>query len=358
MHDNTPRIHAIDSMKALGIMLVIMGHVSHHTLLSGWIYSFHMPLFFFISGCMFPISRQEGFIGRKARSILVPYISFGLLSLIYWSMLESRFRHVAVSADMLRQQCISLLGIPVGGGNDYLFNIVLWFLPCMMVVEILLFLTNRLCRRKWHIALVALAYATLSWGMHSCVGRPVIWHIDAAVSIMPVALLGSTCGARFLQFCSQRHALQDACLLLAAAFVSLLATNTSGTLNLMEGLYPVPYPAYYLTAMAGILLVTVVAKYIRLQALEYIGRNSLIIMCIHEPIKRIVIFVAARMLHMEIDMARTNLLFILLATLITLLACLPFVFVINRYTPFLLGRKQSKAVPWSNLRNLNKKEML
>ncbi len=106
----------VDNIKAIGIVLVIMGHVSQQAVLSKWIYSFHMPLFFFISGCMFMFSRKEAFLVRKVKSILVPYFCFGFLSLVYWALLESKFRHVTMSVDVLKQQVVSLLGIPIGGG--------------------------------------------------------------------------------------------------------------------------------------------------------------------------------------------------------------------------------------------------
>ena len=45
--NNTQRDANIDVMKALGIILVILGHTYHH---GNFIYLFHMPLFFILSG--------------------------------------------------------------------------------------------------------------------------------------------------------------------------------------------------------------------------------------------------------------------------------------------------------------------
>ena len=41
----------IDTLKAIGIILVVIGH--NDTILTKYIYSFHMPLFFFLSGITF-----------------------------------------------------------------------------------------------------------------------------------------------------------------------------------------------------------------------------------------------------------------------------------------------------------------
>ena len=49
----TKRILAFDLLKGVGILLVILGHIEIPHSLKTVIYSFHMPLFFFVSGCFF-----------------------------------------------------------------------------------------------------------------------------------------------------------------------------------------------------------------------------------------------------------------------------------------------------------------
>ena len=44
MSEQTKRIEALDIAKGIGIILVIIGHMSS-SYLRDWIYSFHMPLF-------------------------------------------------------------------------------------------------------------------------------------------------------------------------------------------------------------------------------------------------------------------------------------------------------------------------
>lgn len=56
---NLNRIPVIDIMRGLGIILVVMGHISCEPHLSCWIYSFHMPLFFFISGMSFFVAGKN-----------------------------------------------------------------------------------------------------------------------------------------------------------------------------------------------------------------------------------------------------------------------------------------------------------
>jgi len=74
------RVAWVDAAKGVGILLVIAGHVwwrpgpAHHV-----IYSFHMPLFFLLSGYM--VTPQPGWalLARQARSLLIPFAAFSLI---------------------------------------------------------------------------------------------------------------------------------------------------------------------------------------------------------------------------------------------------------------------------------------
>ena len=129
------RYGSIDVMKAIGILMVILGHITRNSYLGNYIYSFHMPLFFFISGFLYNI--RGDFIFHKGRSILIPYFSFSFISYLYWLLVESRFRSSAASTDYLDQ----FLNIFVPH-QSYQFNVVLWFLPCLFLVSVFFFILH------------------------------------------------------------------------------------------------------------------------------------------------------------------------------------------------------------------------
>ena len=76
------RIEYIDIAKALGILLVILGHCVYTAKiphLGVSIYSFHMPLFFIISGMFVkPIGFKKGTL-KYAKAYLKPYIIICML---------------------------------------------------------------------------------------------------------------------------------------------------------------------------------------------------------------------------------------------------------------------------------------
>lgn len=86
----------VDIAKGIGILLVVYGHVARGVfntgiamdeglfrLVDSLIYSFHMPLFFFISGLFFLASLQAkgrgGVVAAKTDAILYPYLIWSLL---------------------------------------------------------------------------------------------------------------------------------------------------------------------------------------------------------------------------------------------------------------------------------------
>lgn len=73
------RTEWIDSARGIGILCVMLGHMSIPQLLSQFIFSFHMPLFFFLSGYLWKGRRDcAWFFGRIDR-LVVPYVIYTLL---------------------------------------------------------------------------------------------------------------------------------------------------------------------------------------------------------------------------------------------------------------------------------------
>ncbi|HON53348.1 MAG TPA: acyltransferase family protein [Bacteroidales bacterium] len=69
------RINWIDYAKVIGIYLVVLGHLPIPEQGSVYIYSFHMPLFFFISGFLSKTNNItfRQFILKKIRTLIIPY---------------------------------------------------------------------------------------------------------------------------------------------------------------------------------------------------------------------------------------------------------------------------------------------
>ena len=72
-----------DIMKGVGILLVIIGHVANGYGVAPFIYVFHMPLFFIVSGYFYKPKQPSALLKRDAKLLLLPYCLVAMLILLY-----------------------------------------------------------------------------------------------------------------------------------------------------------------------------------------------------------------------------------------------------------------------------------
>ncbi len=128
------RVQYIDIAKGIGIVLVVMGH-NDLALISPFahklIYSFHMPLFFFMSGMFFkPNVPFWSFLGSRFNRVLKPFVA--ILLLIY-------FASISFSKVSLVMATRRLLKAMYANGH-YLDWVQLWFLPHLFAVSLFAFI--------------------------------------------------------------------------------------------------------------------------------------------------------------------------------------------------------------------------
>lgn len=100
------RILWIDYAKSICIYLVLLGHAHASQPVTDFIYTFHMPLFFFLSGCLFSFEKHPNFKEfaiKRFKGLMVPYLWINLITIC------SGYLQVVISAKMRQYP---LLGIP------------------------------------------------------------------------------------------------------------------------------------------------------------------------------------------------------------------------------------------------------
>lgn len=139
------RIEYIDILRGFAIFLVTLGHVLeksgyHESPLFAFIYSFHMPLFFCISGYVCALSSDKrkfvgsstgggnSFILKKLKFILVPYL--------VWSLLVGPFFFYTYNGDLDWMVCFKATCID---------NTSYWFLPCLFGLIVCYYIEKIVC---------------------------------------------------------------------------------------------------------------------------------------------------------------------------------------------------------------------
>ncbi|MDO4329858.1 MAG: acyltransferase family protein [Lachnospiraceae bacterium] len=114
----------VDMLKGYGIIMVTLGHLGIAPLLEKHIYSYHMFLFFLISGYLVVDRRFTETLKKKTQTLLVPFIMWDLISSV-------------IGAVMYHQSLKSFIAILFILKGNLCFNVPIWFLLVLYFTEII-----------------------------------------------------------------------------------------------------------------------------------------------------------------------------------------------------------------------------
>lgn len=132
MEIQNKRITWIDVAKFIGMFSIYIGHFSEkagHSYL--FVFAFHVPLFFFLSGCTESFNKEKSIyknIKKRTVTIMIPFVFYSLLSLIVYVINTNCGLY-----DVAHQ----LILIAKGAIRNTYFASTLWFLTCLFVISIL-----------------------------------------------------------------------------------------------------------------------------------------------------------------------------------------------------------------------------
>ncbi|MCD0258565.1 acyltransferase family protein [Xanthomonas melonis] len=333
----------IDAAKAIAILLVVFCHakgVPHGMTL--FAYSFHVPLFFLVSGWLAAgyASRTTNLaqtIAKQARSLLLPYATFYLLGYAYWLLTRNIGEKAARwGSHPWWEPIVSLF---TGIGPDLYVQPPLWFLPVMLVTAIAYLLLRRLLPPV-AIALLALP---LAWGwMHWFPGQGM--RLFFGLDVLPVSLCFYALGALLVHVSPHLPRTLPASalvtVLLASVLVWLSQRNGRIDVNMLQ--FGHAHGLFLLSAVLGSLMVICAARLVQGWSwIQWIGRNTLLILCTHMLVFFVLSGVAA--LAGGFGGARPGLGWAVFVTLFALAACVPMRWILMRFAPWTLGARAVAA---------------
>ncbi len=359
------RLPWLDNAKALGIVALFYGHIAENVFLNHgplaflqykFIYSFHIPLFFVLSGY---IAKEPGpgihsFIKSKFMSRIVPFLFFNFL-LVPAFLVNGHVTGKPFGMEQFVTGSILLIrGTP-------LFNPMTWFLVCLFSVEMIHFLISPVLKGKGSRALVFILIFYLAGWMISW-KRPLVagilqfgdsWYIYEAVLAYSFYLLGRLVSLSNV-LDSRRIPHLNVWLLIASAVV------LAATFNLNQGPFFGPKPhgvvvisqgtygnlfLFPLAAVAGSLCIIMLSRLIGTnRLLGYLGRNSLILMGLNGLFFLFLnSFVVNRGMSLlpggEIPVFALS----TILSAASLLVCMPAVWVLEKYLPQLTGSPKTQG---------------
>lgn len=333
------RSSLIDICKAIGIVLVVWGHSPGISDFFGdLLYSFHMPLFFFISGYLLKTERLEhGLVTQArelARSLLRPYVLFFVISLVYWIATRNIGSRVGKFGDLTVSD--AMVSMASGLSADLFVNMALWFFPCMFVTQLLYRVAWKLVPSDRWLALgssvfaAVLMAATLPWSTRLPWGLDIAWVALVFFSVGRCARPGSAL-AQYVVALSGRGQLP---ILLVVVLVWLGSALSQGRVDFALARFGSRWPIYFVAAFSGIAVVFAVASRLRATlVVQWLAHNTLIIF----PLHALFINLGSGLAKMLGVAGHYDQLASLLFTLWAIACTVPAAFLLKRYFAPLLG---------------------
>lgn len=189
------RVEWIDTLRGVAMLFVVLGHafVNKNNRIRNYIYSFHMPLFFFISGLT--TKRKDikfmDYLGKKTKAILGPYVFINFFMILY--KLIMNFSLGMYSSLNIKTSLIYF----VKGYSDYIPCIQSWFLLALFVMDIVFFVLMKITRNDIELtAGVLVIFVFGYWYSRTNYTFLEYWHIDTAL----IGLIFYYGGYMFMKF--------------------------------------------------------------------------------------------------------------------------------------------------------------
>ena len=136
----------MDILKALGIILVVMGHKHQPQLFFYPAYSFHMALFIFASGYFYKVLYEENlpaFFKSKLSRLLIPYFIFNAFYAVLTYLL---YLNYGIKLGQLPTWKNFFLE-PFVSGHQYHLYLAAWFVPYLFLIQVTFLLLSRMIKK-------------------------------------------------------------------------------------------------------------------------------------------------------------------------------------------------------------------
>lgn len=287
------RLAYLDVYKGIGIVLMIMGHISFGSIFSKFIHAFHMPLFFFASGYLYHLNANMeagGVLKKRAKRLIIPYFAVGLFHYGIWFILYyDRANDVVLPLKNL---------LLVNTNPDMPIAGALWFLTCVFFVYLFFDLVFLKWRNDNAIMTVLVILVLLIGSFYpSIMSIRLPWAMDTAMVGIGIFYAGYL--ARTVQMKSDRNLIDYLSEVHWAILIVLLLILTgfiflNDSINMREITYGI-IPLFWFNAIGFCIVLLAICKKTEslfsskfwmkaYNRIAYIGKNSIIFLCFNQLI--------------------------------------------------------------------------
>ena len=311
---NKERLYYLDIARGFAILLIVLGHLtSSDNIFVKWIYSFHLILFFIISGYLLKVKKSENVklydaLKVRAKTVLLPYFTFSLIFI--------------VSDFILKGFSVSILIYDIAYTILLVSPSALWFLPAFFIGELLV------------LAIIKFKNGYLKY--ISIIGCILIPLVVSSMNYNFLMLLISrsliACALIFIGYSLkpfiEKTTVVQSIIMLAVTFI-LAQINSSVDLSSLN--FGNMFLYLFNGIVATVAVIGICKSINRNNLLEFYGVNTIIIMGTHQWMTKLFVMY----------FGNENILSIVTFIIIMSIE-IPIIYLINNYAPWMLGKFKSK----------------
>lgn len=314
------RLYYLDMARGLAILLVVAGHIFPDSYFKIFITSFHVPLFFIISGCLIKyLDKYSLNIREKIYSFIVPYVSFSIFCFPFF-LLNS--------------------GPNTGNIKAFLFYFffgkgiwALWYLMAIFISELTFMLLLNIIKNSKLLFLIIILLSSIGF-MNFSSSNIFLDSIILVISRSLIGLLFLFIGYICFNYINKVNISSLKLLFFSLPFVLLSIYNKQ------VDLYSLKYNnhIFYLINSISLSFISILLfKNIKLNKLsnflKFCGINSLTIMATHQSL----IVLIQKLTHNNFNSYLSSIILFLIVISLDIML----VYVINTYLPFIIGKKHT-----------------
>lgn len=329
MNMNTNRQHYIDTLRGIGMIFVVYGHIIRIWPDRNYIWTFHMPLFFFISGLIFQPTKYntiKAFILRRSIFLLIPYILFYILCVPMWGGFTLLYKGDLSIINIIKEYLLMFVGNMTDSGG------ALWFLPCLFVTELFYWIINNyFCRYLQLLSsllLMIIGYFLLKANIILPFG------INIALLAIPFYSIGYL-SKEYIEKWKSSNLISQIIPLIFLFFIQFFLFKYSGldlALSYIRNII-----TYIPMALSAILFYLIISFLINKNfILEWIGKNTLIILAFHGYVYKVILWAMSFLTTKSIQAIRSDYIICIITTILTILILIPVIKLYNqKITPLI-----------------------
>jgi acyltransferase len=364
------RIQYIDVARLYAMAMVFYGHFIERVMMLNdptaaalykFIYSFHLLLFFILSGFISRDSDLEFGVGKFLKhrffSRLLPFIFFTIVFMVLAAIFPGDFYHLKLPSveGYIEGLVLTGLGIPF-------FCIPSWFLLMLFSVEVVHYVAFRFLKSDSKILFAIVAFYIIGYVINlrgdflnfTKQRMYNILFIHEAITMYAFYLLGAYLRRR--KFLMEKVSFKVLIPGVITAFLIVLFTFKLNTGPFNFDLYNsvvIIFAAhgnifwFPLTAIAGSLFVFFLGKITPSQkTIVWMGQNTLILMCLNGAFYHYINPPVGKYVFTNFSGQPVMILVVgLLMAVVSLALCIPFIYLFNKYVPQLVGKPKING-PW------------